>query len=80
MSNRIATATATALLATTLNVAWPMCRAGQAAYHVESNIQSRLLRRVGRVGEALESLVSRLADRWGIDIANHMLARSYADR
>lgn len=73
MFNRIATA----VLASTLNVAWPMCRAGQAAYHVESNIKSRLLEHVGHAGEALEALVGRLADRWSIDIANHMQARAY---
>lgn len=80
MSNRIVAAIATAVLATLLNTAWPMARAGQAAYHVESDIQSRLLRRVGRVGDVLEALVDRWADRWGIDIAAHMLARAYADR
>jgi hypothetical protein len=68
---------ATALLASTLNVAWPMCRAGQNAVLVESDTVARFLERIGSAGEALESLVDRLANRWGIDIANQMIERAY---
>lgn len=71
MFNRIATA----MLASTLNVAWPLCRAKQNATLAESDAVASFWEHVGSAGEALEALVDRLAIRWGIDIAGHMYGR-----
>jgi len=67
----------TALLATALDSAWSMCRAGQKAMLAETDAAVRFWERIGRAGVALEAIVDRLAARCGIDISAYMIGRAY---
>jgi hypothetical protein len=67
----------TVLLAATLDIAGPMCRARENAVFAELDVLARFWERVGDIGDALESVADRLAARWDIDIGTYMIDRAY---
>lgn len=67
----------TVLLAGTLDIAWPMCRARENAVFAQSDFLACFWCRVGDTGYTLEALVDRLATRWDIDISTYMIDRAY---
>jgi len=68
----------TVLLSKALGVARPMCRARFKGVMSPYTAIARFWERVGGVGEALETLVDRLAARSQIDISEHMMNRAYS--
>ncbi|TYL86774.1 hypothetical protein [Bradyrhizobium cytisi] len=67
----------TAVLASILDIAWPMCRSRENAVIAQSDTAARLWVAMGRTGKTMEALVDHVAARCGIDIAQHMIDREY---
>ncbi len=67
----------TASLYTLLQLAWVMVRAGERAVFAPSHLEARFWERVNNTGEALETLVDRVATRCGIDICEYTINQAY---